>query len=65
MIDLNSCPFCEKTGTIKIITRPNKTRFCKCSNCGEEFVPGGMMSENLKILRRNKIKDCPKDGDPE
>ena len=50
MAELTYCPFCEKE-TIEIITKPNKTRFCKCSNCEEEFVPGGMMNENLKILR--------------
>jgi len=61
MIAIKFCPFCEKTGTVKIITRPDKTRFCKCSNCGEEFIPGGMMIENHKILM--ELRRLSKAGD--
>ena len=50
---LQKCPLCEGE-PVAIITRPDKTRYCSCLKCGEKFIPGGMMNENLKILRSKR-----------
>ena len=50
------CPFCE-TKSVNIITKADRTKFCKCEKCGEEFVPAKMMDENLEILRKRNRYD--------
>ncbi len=48
------CPFCEKDSA-KVFTRENGTKYCECENCGERFVNGKMMDENLVILKEEVL----------
>lgn len=70
------CPFCDRFGTVvfeksmhRAVSRgryKGETRYehheCYCKECGESFVPGGMMNGNLHRMReafeRLELRTC-------
>lgn len=49
------CPLCEQEGTVEFLTETRHWRgaeyeyvVCRCTGCGEVFIPAWLMRENLR-----------------